>query len=160
MRLTAEERAAVDEVRDLFDEFMTGYVDLATSGEPPTAAATGSLYRLVEDVLYNDVSTELAGNFVAYRRLEGTLRWHLLEVVEIDPGADRHLRRVMLRYCLDARDWKTVDKATSEPASGSEPVFAQGASHIVTVTAVHADPASVGARWFLVELDDEVAIPC
>jgi hypothetical protein len=158
MRLTAEERAAVDEVRDLFDEFMTGYVDLATSGEPPTEAATRSLQRASTGSLGNDIAAELANNYLRNRRFDGTLHWFFVEVANIDLEHERFgdpSPLLLLRYCLDATDWRILDRVTGETIPDNHLVFVAGVRHQGTLQATRRE-----SRWRIAHWEHEVQESC
>jgi hypothetical protein len=165
LQLTAEEQQAVEEVRAVFDEFMRAYVSLATSGDPPGDEAMRPVLQHLTSPLSQDINTELVDNYLADRRLDGKLTWSFVHAVEVDLERtvnDAPEPIVRLRFCVDARPWTTMDKATREPSADGEPVFASGVGYAGIVGAAHFDPGSVtqgNPRWHLygweVEADRE-----
>jgi hypothetical protein len=111
--LTPEEQDAVDEVRARFDEFMTAYVDVLTAGEGADIDTIFQVTRYAGGQARRDVHGEIFDNFMADQVADGTLAWEFLEVIEVDFDrmvADRESPEVQLRYCLDATDWRVVEK--------------------------------------------------
>jgi hypothetical protein len=159
-QLTPEEQQAVDEVRRLFDEFMQAYVDLATSGDPPSDNAMLLVLRFLDPPLYSSVNTELVDNYLGDRRMDGTLVWRFVGVSDIDLDRvvdDRDWPKVDLMYCIDATVWTPIDKVTADDVSGS-PVFGSG-THLGTVRATYFDPFSsddANPQWYLGSWDGEL----
>ena len=117
LTLTPEEQQAVAEVRALFDEFMNAYVEVATSGERPHDHPQ---HRFLDrHRLYTAAHLrEVYEHWQEGRAFAGELGWTYLGIVEINldhmaPG-DIHNPRVVLRYCIDATDWKLVDTTTGD----------------------------------------------
>lgn len=164
LELTTEEQEAVDEVRALFDEFMHAYIALATSGDPPDQDAMLPVAGLLTHPLEGEVITELVDNYVADRRLNGTLTWTTVSVVEVElqPADDERDPEVTLQICLDATDWITASKATDEVEEISSQLFKQGA-YLVTVRATYFDPMSLdnaSPRWFFGVWESELDASC
>lgn len=169
--LTAEEQQAVDEVRAIFDEFMTAYVEILTAGNTPTDAELEPFLRLLTDPLLHE-TTEVYDNYQNERRADGQVEWQFVEVVEVDldnvevvVGEDEAIPLVRLRYCVDGTEWRTVEKSTGEPAEPAEQrVVDPGQRNHVTVEAAHFDLSPVGPRddprWHLADWQSEESQPC
>lgn len=163
LQLTAEEQQAVDEVRQLFDEFMQAYVDLATSGDPPGNDAMLPIGTRSVPPMFSAVNTELVDNYLAGRRLSGTLVWEYSGVAEVRldsremSGDDPQIE---LHYCLDARDWSTLASDGDEPVPGGE--FFSADAYLGTVRAIFFDRGGPDdPRWYLVEwAEEEVGNTC
>ena len=118
LQLTPEEQEAVDEVRETFDRFMSAYVEVATSGEMPHDSPHHSF--LDRHSLYDhSYLAELYEMWTNGQRYDGTLTWEFVDVVEIDMD---HVMtggfpspQMVLRYCVDATNWRKIDAITGEP---------------------------------------------
>lgn len=161
LHLTLEEQQAVDEANELFNEFMQLYTDLASSGEPPGEEATTPLYVLIAGYLSQDVNDELVDNYLANRRMDGAVSWEFVEPVEVvlDPKTTgQRDPSIILRYCINADPWTTVDTGTGDPIRGTESVLVQGA-HLTDVRFTYFDRgAPDDPRWYAAELGHEGVI--
>lgn len=135
--LTPEEQAAVDEALDVFDAYVSTYVQLATEG---TDFTEGSHYSELGQ--YGIAATDgyeaadLDNNQVQGRLGSGVIDWELLEVVQIDLSGDRHPTDqgdpwMRVQICLDETGWTLIDEESAEVVEGP------GGRHIANVLLVY-----------------------
>ncbi|QSB16466.1 hypothetical protein JQS43_09390 [Natronosporangium hydrolyticum] len=158
LELTAEEQDAVDEVRERFDEFMTAYVDVLTAGEGADIDTIFQVNRYAADQASIDVHEQIVDNFLADQVADGTLDWEFLEVVEVDFDrivADRESPQIQLRYCLDATDWRVVERDGG--ATVTEPL----GQHTALITGRYSEQRSdTGAQGWRIAGWDNEETPC
>ncbi|QSB14287.1 hypothetical protein JQS43_22715 [Natronosporangium hydrolyticum] len=159
--LTADEEQAVDEARAVFDQFMTAYNDVLTAGDPATDEVLDGILPLAGGPLAREVNGEIFDNFQAGVRAEGVIEHQFIEIVSLDldqttvvGGEDRPVPTVLLHYCMDATEWKSVDKDTGDVVDGP------GDRQLTTVTAIYFDSTPVAVaeenldpNWEVTEMD-------
>lgn len=124
VEFTAEEQAAVDEALQVFDAYVATFAQLATEGVDIT-----SLDHYEELGQYGEgdegfSTIDLDNYSVLGQRGTGVIDWNLIEVTEVDLGADPPV--ISLRACLDRTGWTLVEADTGTEVVGPgsrEPVL-------------------------------------
>lgn len=156
--LDPEEGAAVDEVLALYDGYLTTYVALATSEEPPTGHREREFLDYAEAEFTTEARNEIVQNYLDGRLFTGTLSWSLLELVEIDLERTvdgDELPQVVFRVCVDGSTWTVVERDTGDQVEDPP------GSYTATVTAEWREEREFGPEgWGLREQENDRSAPC
>lgn len=123
--LSPAEQEAVDEAQARFDEFMSAYIRVSTADLPDAAGGEDLILQLEEQAdgeLPGQLRREIVGRWGDGQITEGTLRWTLVDVVEVDLELEingRTFPTVLLRYCVDSTSWRSIDAESGDVAGSS-----------------------------------------